>query len=182
MGQDGDDVTHYVQCSAFDAGDFAKGDIVTIHTSQTSSYGITGGVNPYHGKTMKAEVYSVDASNNRITFRNPLTEQYRDLMTFTEVNGSSNQNTQGYALVTKAQHVHPVVIVGAREMVQFVRRRQPDGTFVQYHRPVDTNVDLPSIERVTANWYGEINPWNLDVYEIFYTAAPFGNRSAIAYT
>lgn len=182
MGQDGTDVTHYVQCTAFDAGDFSKGDIVSIHTAQTSSNGITGGCDPFHGKTMIAEVYSVNATSNRLTFRNPITEQYRDLYTFTELNGSSNQNQQGYALITKAQHVHPVVVVGAREMVQFVKRRQPDGSFVQYHRPSDTNVDLPSIERVTANWYGEVNPWNLDVYEIFYTSAPFGNRGAIAYT
>jgi hypothetical protein len=179
-GQDGDDVKNYIQCGSITAGDFSKGDVVSIHTAQTNEYGITGGCDPLHGKTVKAEVYSIDASNNRITLRKPLTEEFVDQFQLSYLAGSSNTNL-AYAVVTKAQHVHPVVIVGAREMVQFVRRLQPDGSFVEFNRPPDNAVDFPSIERVTANWYGEVNAWNLDVYEIFYTAAKFGNRGALAY-
>jgi len=181
MGQDADDTTHYIQCSAFSSGDFSKGDMVSIHTNQTSEYGITGGCDPLDGKTYLAEVYSVDASSNRITVRNPITEQYVDQFQLSYLAGSSDTSL-AYAVVTKAQHVHPVIVVGAREMVQFVKRMQPTGEFVEYNRPVDNNVDFPSIERVTANWYGEVNPWNLDIYEVFYTAAKFGNRGSIGYT
>ena len=180
-GQDGDDVTHYVQLNSVTAGDLSKGDQVSIHTAQTSSYGITGGVDPLDGKTVRAEVYSIDADNDYVVLRHPMTEQFVDLFTPDYLDGSAN-TTQAYAVLTHAQHIHPVIIVGAREMVQFVRRMQPDSSFVQYNRPQDNNVDFPSIERVTANWYGEVNPWNPDIYEIFWTAAPFGNRSTIAYT
>jgi hypothetical protein len=172
--------THYVQCSSFAAGAFAAGDMVTIHTGRREDYGITDGVDFLHGKSMVAEVYEVDATNNRLTFRNPLTEQYDEAFDYRTLAGSASSGT-AYAFVTKAQHIHPVMVVGTREMVQFVRRRQPDGTMVQYHRPVDTNVDFPSVERVTANWYGEVNPWNLDVVEVFYCSAPFANRGAIEY-
>ena len=179
-GQSPAATTHYVQCSAFDSDDFSKGDFVTIHTSQTSSYGITGGVNPFHGKTLRAEVYSVDANNNRLTLRKPVTEEYREAFEYTNLNGSASQGN-AYALVTKAQHIHPVVVMGAREPVQFVNRRHADGSLIQYNRPEDTVVDFPSIERVTANWFGEINVWNLDLYEIFYCAAPFANRGGKGY-
>lgn len=180
-GQDADDSVHYIQCSAFSDGDFSKGDMVSVHVTQTSEYGITGGCDPLDGKTVLMEVYSADHANNRLTFRKPFTEEFVDQYQLTYLAGSSNTN-MAYAVVTKAQHVHPVIIVGSREMVQFVRRLQPDGSFVEYNRPVDNNVDFPSIERVTANWYGEVNKWNPDVYEIFYTAAKFGNRGTIGYT
>lgn len=182
VGQDASDTTHYIQCSAFSDGDFEKGDMVSIHTTQTNEYGITGGCDPLHGKTVLMEVYSADHSNNRLALRRPMTEKFDQAFTITTLNGSTGQNLQGYALVTKAQHVHPVVIVGAREMVQFVKREQPTGGWIEYNTPSDTEVDFPSIERVTANWYGEINPWNLDVYEMYYTAAPFGNRGSVSYS
>jgi len=179
-GQDGADVVNYLQCSAFAAGTFAKGDFLTLHTSQTDTYGITGGVNPYHGKTMRVEVYSVDAGNNRITLRKPVTEAYSMAFDYTSLNEAAAQG-RAYAILTKAQHIHPVLVVGAREALQFVHRRQPTGELIRYNRPEDTVVDFPSIERVTANWYGEMNAWNLDVYEVYWVAAPFANRGGVDY-
>lgn len=180
-GQSGANTTHYIQCSDLGTGNFKKGDFVSIHTAKTSSYGVTDGVAYMDGDTFVAEIYSVDESTERLTFRDPLTNQYEDLLEYTSLNGSTVASAQCYAFVTKAQHIHPVFIFAAREGVQFVRRRQPDGSLVEFNRPVDSNVDFPSIERVTANWYGEVNVWEPDMYEIFYCAAPFANRGALAY-
>ncbi len=179
-GQSGSNVTHYVQCSDLGTSKFAKGDFVSIHTTTRSDYGITDGCDFLHGKTYVAEVYSVDESNERLTFRDPITEAYEDSFTYTSLNGSTANGT-AYAYVTKATHVSPVMIVGTREMVQFVQRKQPDGSLIQYHVPTDNNVDFPSVNRVTANWYGEVNPWNLDVVEIFYVNAAWANRGAVEY-
>ena len=151
---------------------------MTIHISRTAEYGVTDGCDPLDGKSMTAEIYARDASANTITFRDPLTEAYLDLFAYSSLNGSASDGN-AYAFVTKAAHVHPILLVGTREMVQFIRRRQPDGTLVQFNQPVDTNVDFPSVERVTANWYGEPNPWLLDTVEIFYCNAPFANRGAV---
>lgn len=181
-GQSGTEVTHYVQCTDLGTSQFAKGDFVSIHTSRLAAtdYGIADGVDFLHGKTYVAEVYEVDEDNERLTFRDPITEQYEDAFAYTTL---ANEASAGnaYAFITKATHVAPVMVIGTRESVQFVQRRQPDGSLIQYHRPVDTNVDFPSIERVTANWYGEINPWELDVYEIFYVNAAWANRGAKEY-
>jgi hypothetical protein len=179
-GQSGDDVTHYVQCTDLGTGNFSAGDMVSIHTARTDSWGITDGVDFTDGKTLVAEVYSVDEDNERLTFRDPITEQYEDGFDYSTLQGGASSGT-AYAFVTKAQHIHPVYVIGARESTQFVRRRQPDGSLIQYHRPVDTNVDFPSIERVTANWYGEVNNWNPDIVEIFFCSGPFANRGAIEY-
>lgn len=181
-GQSGTEVTHYVQCSDLGASQFVKGDFVSIHIARyaATDYGIADGVNFLHGKTYVAEVYSVDEDNERLTFRDPITEQYEDAFAYTTLaNVAAAGNA--YAFVTKATHVAPVMVIGTREGVQFVQRRQPDGTLVQYNRPVDNNVDFPSVERVTANWYGEVNPWQLDNYEIFYVNAAWANRGAPEY-
>jgi len=180
-GQDGANITHYVQCSDFDAADFTKGDFVSIHTSRTDDWGITDGNDFLHGKTMRAEVYEVDAVNNRLVMREPITEQYEDAFEYTTLGGSDVTDGTAYAFVTSGMHIHPVFVMAAREAVQFVRRRQPDGSLIEFNRPVDTNVDFPSIERVTANWYGEVNTWQPDLYEIFYCAAPFSNRGGVVY-
>lgn len=179
-GQTDANTTHYIQCSDLGTSQFAKGDFVSIHTKRTNSYGVTDGVNFLDGETMRAEVYAVDETNERLTLREPITQQFEDAYEYTSLGGTATNGT-AYAFVTKAQHIHPVFIMAAREGVQFVRRRQPDGSLVEFNRPVDNNVDFPSIERVTANWYGEVNTWEPDLYEIFYCAAPFANRGTVTY-
>lgn len=173
-GQSSTDIVHFLQCSAFAAADFTAGDFVSLHVVRTNEYGITNGNDPLHGKTMLLEVYSVDATNNRLTFRKPVTEQYLDAFNDASLG-------QLYAYITSAQHIHPIMVVAAREMVQFVKRNHTDGTFIQFHRPTDNDVDFPSIERVTANWYGEINSWSLDLVEVWFAAGRFGNRGAVGY-
>jgi hypothetical protein len=174
VGQSSSDVTHYIQCTAFTADDFTAGDFVSIHLVRTDEYGITDGCDPLDGKTLRAEVYSVDATNNRLTLRLPMTEAYLDAFT---------DATHGeiYAYVTSAQHIHPVVVIGSREMVQFVKRNHTDGSYIQFNALTDNDADFPSIVRATANWYGEINPWMLDLYEIHFVAGQFANRGDVTY-
>lgn len=184
-GQSPASVTHYLQCSAFAATEFTAGDFVSVHTAQTGSaytrnYGILGGCDPFHGKTVRVEIENVDAGNNRLRVRKPMTEEYVTPFTYTNLDGAAAVG-EAYAMVTSAQHIHPVVIVGAREMIQWVARKQATGETIKYNRPDDTVADFPSIQRVTANWFGEMNRWNLDLYEIFFCAGPFANRGAREY-
>lgn len=180
-GQSSAGVVHYVQCSAFVAADFTAGDVLTIHIARQETggmdYGITDGVNFLDGKTLNMEVYSVDAVNNRLAFRQPITEEYVDPFTYTSLGGAAAAGTC-YGFITKAQHVHPVFVYAGTNPVQFVQRTQPDGSLIQYHRPTDDNVDFPSVERVTANWYGEFNQWNPQLTEIYFCSAPFANLGA----
>lgn len=178
MGQNS--ATHYVQCSAFNAGDFVAGDRVTIHTARTGSWGITDGVDWADGESYDIQIYSVDADNNRLTFREPITAQYVNAQAYTTLAGAAATG-QAYAFVTKAQHIHPVIVMGARETVQFVRRTTPTGQLVSFYTPSDEHMDFPSVDRVTAEWFGTINQWNPDPIEVFWCAGPYASSGAVEY-
>lgn len=180
-GQSSANTRHYVQCTDFDTGDFEAGDVVSIHVKRRDDYGITDGCDFLDGYTYVGEIYSVDADNNRLVFRDPITEAYEDPFDYDSLGGTSVSTAQAYAFITKAQHVHPIIVLAGREPVQWVMRRQPDGSLIEYIRPRDDNVDYPSVERVTANWYGEINQWNPDIVEIFFVNAPFANRGDVTW-
>lgn len=173
-------VKHYVQCSAFTAGDFVKGDVVSIHVRRTDEWGITDGNAFTDGKTYVAEVYEADASSNQLVFRDPITEEFVDPFSYETLAGASASGT-AYAFITKATHVHPVFVMGTREGVQFVKRRNIQDGWINYYTPTDNNVDYPSIERVTCDWHGEVNPWELDVYEVFFCNGAFANRGGVEY-
>lgn len=179
-GQGSENTKHHIQCTDLGTGQFVKGDFVSIHTKRTADWGIPDGNDFLDGKTYVAEVYEVDEATERLVLRDPITEEYITPFPYTTLGGTPATGT-AYAFITKATHVHPVMVFGTREGCQFVKRTQPDGSFIEYHRPTDMPVDFPSIERVTANWRGEVNPWNLDIYEVIFCNAPWANRGEIEY-
>lgn len=185
-GQSSAGVTHYVQCSAFTASDFTAGDVVSIHIKRQGTntgqinYGITDGVDFLDGMTVNMEIYSVDATNNRLAFREPITNEYRDPFAYTTLAGSASAGT-AYAFITSAQHIHPVFVYAATNPVMYVARQHADGSFIRYHAPTDDNVDFPSVHRRTAQWRGEFNQWAPQLTEIYFVSAPFANLGAAAY-
>jgi len=101
-----------------------------------------------------------------LVFRVPITYQYDKVLT----------GTAGvYAYITKGRHIYPVYIVGSRGMATWAAR-----TKVEWNRPTDNDADFPSVERVTWNEYGEMNPWNSDIYEVCFCNGSFANRGAVA--
>lgn len=167
-GQGSEGVTHYVQCDSVGTDKIFAGDIVTIHTSRTDAWGVTDGVDFTDGKTHALEVHSVDEANERLVFRKPITMAYDMAL---------DEDPGAYAYITKGQHVHPVYAMGARGSHTWAGR-----TPVTWHTPTDTHRDYPSVVRVTWDERGEMNPWNLDLYEIVFCAASFGNRGAVSIT
>jgi hypothetical protein len=179
-GQSTDNITHYVQCSDLGTSQFAAGDRVTIHTARFAStdYGITDSVDWTDGDTFDAEIYSVDETNERLTFRQPIPYEYTKAFRYTTLNGSTVTADTAYAFVTKAQDIHPMYIIGTRGMHTWAAR-----TGIRVHDNLVDDADLPGIFRVTWDEYGEMNRWNLDVYEIIYCAASTaggGGRSAVS--
>jgi hypothetical protein len=185
-GQSSAGITHYIQCSAFAASEFVAGDVISIHVKRQGTgageinYGITDGVDFLDGKTVTMEIYEVDAVNNRLVFRQPMTEEFVDAFSYASLNGSSATGN-AYAFITSAQHIHPVYVYAATNPVMYVSRLQPDGSHIEYHQPSDDNVDFPSVVRFTANWYAEFNQWAPQLTEIIFCAAPFANTGAAAY-
>lgn len=161
VGQSSTTVTHYVQCSAFASTDFTKGDVVTIHIAMTTDYGITDGCDIFDGKSLEAEVYEVDATNNRLKFMEPIVEEY--INSFTDA--SAGAFGVIYAYVTRARDIHPILVVSARGMHTWAAR-----TKIRTYFPPD-DADLPGVYRATWDEYGETNRWNPYIYEVIYCVA-----------
>jgi len=178
VGQSGTAQVHYIQLSDFDAGAYVAGNRVTLHTARTSDYGVTNGVDFTDGMTMEMEIYSVDATNNRLTFRQPIPNEYVQAFAYTSLGGTANTAATCYGFCTKAQDIHPIIVVGARGMATFAAR-----TKVRINDNLIDTADLPGVSRVTWDEYGQMNPWNSDIYEIIFCSASSaggGGRSSVA--
>ena len=173
VGQSSSGITHYVQCSDLGTGNFVAGDIVTLHTGRTSGYGVTDGVDITEGNTMTLEVYSVDEVNERLTFRQPIMTDFPSATAYTSLNGSGATGT-AYAFITKARHIHPMYVFGARGGSTFAIRRR-----IQLHQPVPVD-DFESVYRFSWDMYGGPNKWNGDLAELHFVAGSFGNRGSVS--
>lgn len=173
IGQSSNQITHYVQCSDLGTSQFAAGDIVTLHTARTDTWGITDGVDITDGETMTLEVLSVDEANERLTFRSPVMADFISGFGYTTLAGSSSVGT-AYAYITKAMHVHPMYVFGARGGSVFAIRRP-----VELHMPPAVD-DFESVWRFSWDEYGGPNRWNGDLAEIHFVAGSFGNRGAVS--
>lgn len=177
-GQSTSDLTHFVQCSDLGTSNFVAGDRVSIHTARYAStdYGVTDSVDFTDGETFEAEIYSVDETNERLTFRQPIPFAYTAPFRYTTLNGSAATGT-AYAFITKAQDIHPVYVIGGRGLHTWAAR-----TKVEVYEPED-HADLPGVRRVSWDEYGEMNRWDTDLYEVIYCAASSGGgggRSAVS--
>ena len=101
VGQTTDGITNYIQLDGFSDGDYAANDMVTIHQTRTSAYGVSNGVNPFEGTSQVRRVISADHSTNRITVDRPLMV---DLAT--DLGGGA------YGWVTKGRNIHASIFVG----------------------------------------------------------------------
>lgn len=166
-GQSGSSATHYVQCSPFDDGDFLPGDEVSIHFLRTADWGITDGCDFLDGQTIVAEILSVNHVDDQITFRMPITANYTvDKGECTTLAGASPSPaiSHHYAYITKAQHIHPVLVAPARGAHVFAMT-QP----VKFYEPVAID-DFNSVWRFTWDMYGAPNRWEPDLYDIYFVA------------
>jgi hypothetical protein len=173
VGQGSSGIKHYVQCSDFGTNDFEVGDFVTLHTARTNSWGVTDGVDVTDGESRVYEVYEVDAVNNRLVFRTPVMASYDVQKSYSSLSGQASSGA-AFAFVTKALHVQPAYIFGARGGLRFAMK-QP----VQIYNPPAFD-DYESVIRVTWDVFGEMNRWNTDLWEVHMAVGSWGNRGGVA--
>jgi len=109
-------VTHSIKLESFTPGDFALNDWVTIHTSTTSEYGVTNGVNPFHEMTITRRVVAIDETNHTLSFDRPISNNYMAAFVGQSISGATPATF--YAYVTKATHIGFSLILGARGSVK----------------------------------------------------------------
>ena len=147
------DVTHYIQLSDFDAGEFEVNDFVSIHTLRTNAFGVTNGVNFLSGRTIVRRVVAVDAANNRLSFDRPIMNKYT-----TDLGGGV------YGYVTKAVHVGFNLVLGSRGGIMGNTNKM-----IEFYEPKPVD-DFESVWRyvwdINAGW----NIWEPTLFECHFSA------------
>ena len=155
-------MTHYIQLESFTNGDFAYGDIVTIHVKTTNAYGVTGGVDPLDTMKIERRVVAVDNTNKRISFDRPILKNFASPFVGKSVTG----NTDGtfFAFVTKAKHIAFNLVMGSRGGVQ-ARVYQPINFYEP--KPID---DFESVYRATWDSIFGYQIADPHAFEVHFTA------------
>lgn len=145
------DATHYIQVN--DVTGFNVGDIVTLHVDRTNDFGITNGLDYRDGKAMTLRIVAINSGDNQLTFERPVMEAFKS-----DLGGSV------YGYVTKAQNIHTMTFLTARDGV-VTGAAQPPMIYVP--KPID---DFNMIYRITYDMYMGWQPFNKNAFEVVYLA------------
>ena len=147
-------VTHYIQLeSDADMSNFALNDMVSIHTSQTNAFGVSGGVNFLDGQTIVRRVVFIDTVNKRLSFDRPISYPYT-----TDLGGGV------YAYVTKGTHVAFTLVLGSRGgIVGNVNRP------LRFYEPKPVD-DFDSVYRFVWDIVAGYNIWSPTLFECHFSA------------
>lgn len=156
VGQGSDGITHYIQLGAATTGSLggiAVNDIITIHKTTTSDYGITDGVDFQEGTAMNRRVVSINTDTRRITLDQPILLDYN-----VDLGGGV------YGYVTLARNVHASIFVGGREAIVAGVAQPPRFYAID---PID---DYKAIYRFTWDQYMGYQPFKPELFEVVFSA------------
>lgn len=165
-GQASDGITHYIQLGTFGEGaitDLSVNDIITLHKSRTSTYGVTNGVNFQEGTLMNRRIVSIDVDNGRIVLDQPILVDFN-----TDLGGGV------FGYVTKGTHVHSSVFVGGPRGIVAGVAQQP-----QLYTPPAID-DFMAIHRFSFDQYMGYQPFSPEVFEVVFSAGSMRYKGARA--
>jgi hypothetical protein len=147
--------TRYVQLATGAAADFSghEGEIVTIHKTKTSDYGVADGVDYTEGTLTNRRLVSVDTENDRLSFDRPLQKDYD-----TEVESGV------YGYVTIGRHVHATTCLGGAQGVVAGVTQVPT-----LHAPPTVD-DAMAMKRFSWDAYIKYQNFYPDRFEIVFSA------------
>lgn len=156
------DVTHWIQLEDdADMSQFEKNDMVSIHTSTTDAFGVTGGVNFLSGKTIVRRVVVVDPGGNRLQFDRPVMRPFKSASTLVP---QSTASGTFYALVTKAIHIGFILVLGSAGGIMGNVNRP-----LKFYEPKPID-DFESVWRYVWDIYAGYNIWEPNLFECHFVA------------
>ena len=156
VGQTTGGIVNYIQLGTATTGsisDIHVNDIITIHASVTSAYGVANGVNFEEGKLTNRRVVSVDIPNKRLVLDIPV------LVDFNVDLGAGV-----YAYVTKGRNIHASIFVGGPQAIVSGVAQAPQFYTLD---PID---DFKAIYRFSYDQYMGYAPWQPEVFEVIFSA------------
>lgn len=160
VGQSG--VTNYIQLGApavWSTGSgtgmagFAVGDIISVHTIRSASWGVSSGVDFRDGTLHNRRIVSIDSDNYRLTLDRPIM-----------LDMSTDLGSGVYAYVTLGRHIHASIFV-AQPSGLVAGVAQPPRVYNP--PPVD---DFESIFRFSWDDYLGYQMFNPEVFEVVFSA------------
>lgn len=152
VGQESAGIVHTITV-ADTPTDLAVNDIITLHLTRTSSYGVTNGVDPFEGTAQIRRVVAKNDGAKTIQLDKPVMIDYT-----TDLGGGV------YGYVTKAQHVHSSIFVGGPQGI-VAGVAQP----IRFHTPPPID-DMEAIYRYSWNTRMGYQPYNPEVFEVVFSA------------
>lgn len=155
-GQSTDGITNYIQLGVATTGSLGSisvNDIITIHKTVTSDYGITDGVDFQEGTAMNRRVVSIDTDTRRITLDQPILLDY---------NVDLGDGVYGY--ITLGRNIHASIFVGGREAIVGGVAQPPRFYAID---PID---DYKAIYRFTWDQYMGYQPFRPELFEVVFSA------------
>ena len=153
VGQSSSGITNYIQLADFSDGDYVVNDMVTIHVTRTSAYGINNGVNPFEGTSHVRRVVGVNHSTNRIMVDQPIM-----------VDMSTDLGSGVYGYVTKGRHVHASIFVGGPQGIVSGVALPP-----RLHTPPPVD-DFEMVQRFSWDAYIGHQVYRPEVFEVVLSA------------
>jgi len=155
-------VTHYLKLEDFATNDYNINDFVTIHTKTSAAYGVTGGVDPFDGRTIVRRIVAVDATNNTISFDRPVSIPYTAAFNGKSVTGNVDKTL--YAYVTRGKHIGFALVLGSRggvkgKVLEPLKLYEP--------KPVD---DFESVWRFTYDELIGVNMAEPNMFMLYFFA------------
>ena len=155
VGQTSSGIVHNLPLSNITGtlSDLKVNDIITIHVSRSSTFGVTNGVNPFDGKLHNRRIVAIDTGGGTISIDKPIMEDFAD-----------NLGAGVYGYVTKGVNVHSSIFVGGPQgivcgLAQPIRMHTPP--------PID---DLEAIYRYSWNSREGFQPYAPEVFEVVFSA------------
>jgi hypothetical protein len=157
VGQTSGGVKNYIDIGSWGTGALANinvGDMVSIHLTRTSNYGITNGVDFQEGTMCTRRVVAKATSpNDRLVFDKPI---------LTDMNTNLGGGT--YAYVTKARNIHASIFVGGANGIVSGVALPP-----RFHAPAPVD-DFEMVQRFSWDGYLGYQTYDPNVFEVVFSA------------
>lgn len=134
--------------------DINVNDMITIHLTRTSAYGITNGVNPFEGTAqVRRVVAKVDGTPDQLVLDKPVMLDYA-----TDLGGGV------YGYVTKGRNIHGNIFVGGPQGIVSGVAAPP-----RLHTPPPVD-DFEMVQRFSWDAYMGYQPYAPEVFEVVFCA------------
>lgn len=156
VGQTTAGITNYISVGSWSTGTLASinvNDIVTIHTTRTSAYGVTNGVDFEEGTAHVRRVVAKSATPDHLVLDKPIMVDMN-----TDLGGGT------YAYVTKGRNLHASIFVGGPQGIVSGVARAP-----RFHAPPPVD-DFLMVQRFSWDAYFGYQPYAPEVFEVVLSA------------